>query len=180
MTEAPKYIDPGEPSYCAKCGKPTIMRAHGGRARPHCVACGWTYFGKNAMGAAVAILSDDGQRLLLVQRAHEPYLGWWMLPAGFIEYGEYAADTAVREAEEETGLQVELTGLRGLYFGTDDPRDISHLAVYDARVVGGTLTAGDDASAVAFFGPDELPEQIAFQGHRDALRDWKQEVETAR
>ena len=100
-----------------------------------------------------------------------------MLPAGFIEYGEYAADTAVREAEEETGLQVELTGLRGLYFGTDDPRDISHLAVYDARVVGGTPTAGDDACAVAFFGPDQLPEKIAFQGHRDALRDWKRQVE---
>jgi 8-oxo-dGTP diphosphatase len=99
-----------------------------------------------------------------------------MLPAGFVEYGDSAADTAVREAEEETGLDVELTALRGLYFGTDDPRDVAHLAVYDARVVRGTPRAGDDASAVAFFGPDELPEQIAFEGQRQAIEDWRRDA----
>lgn len=177
MDDPPRYIDPGEPRYCAKCGHALTDRAHGGRTRPHCPACGWTYYARNALGAAVAILSDDGQRILLVQRAHEPYDGWWMLPAGFVEYGDCAADTAVREAEEETGLRVELTGLRGLYFGVDDPRDVSHLAVYDARVVGGQPTPGDDACALAFFGPSELPERIAFQGQREAIRDWKQQLE---
>lgn len=176
MSEHPKYVDPGEPSFCAKCGQPTALRDAGGRRRPHCTACGWTYYAKNAFGAGVAILSDDGHQLLLVQRAHKPYEGHWMLPAGFVEYGDCAADTAIREAEEETGLQVELTGLRGLYFGTDDPRDISHLAVYNARIVGGTPQAGDDAAAVAFFKHDELPKDIAFRGHRDAIADWLREV----
>jgi 8-oxo-dGTP diphosphatase len=177
MGETPKYIDPGEPRFCAKCGHAVGTRSHGGRTRPHCPACGWTYYARNALGAAVAILSDDGRRILLVQRANEPYQGWWMLPAGFVEYGDCAADTAVREAEEETGLKVELTGLRGLYFGVDDPRDVSHLAVYDAKVVGGTMSPADDACALEFFGPAELPERIAFQGQREAIEDWRKEIQ---
>jgi ADP-ribose pyrophosphatase YjhB (NUDIX family) len=170
-----KYRDPGEPVHCAKCGQATTLRARGGRLRPHCPACGWVYYAKNALGAAVAIESDDGQALLLVQRANEPYAGWWMLPAGFVEYGDSAAETAVREALEETGLEVELCGFRGLYFGTDDPRDVAHLAVYTARVVGGKPRAGDDAAALAFFPAEALPDQIAFHGQREAIRDWARE-----
>jgi len=97
-----------------------------------------------------------------------------MLPAGFVEYGEFAEDTAVREALEETGLTVELTGLFGLYFGTDDPRNVSHLAVYRARVISGELAPGDDAADARFFPLDRLPHQIAFRAHRQALADWAQ------
>lgn len=169
------YVDPGEPRYCAKCGGPLVRQQRGGRERPVCPACGWVYYGKNALGAAVLIQSDDREQVLLIQRAHEPFQGWWMLPSGFVEYGEYAAETAVREAKEETGLDVELTGLRGLYFGTDDPRDVAHLAVYDARIVGGELAPADDAAAVAFFRHDQLPERIAFEGQRQAIEDWRRE-----
>ena len=87
--------------------------------RPVCPACGWVYYAKNATGAALAVIEHE--QVLLVRRAHEPYKGQWMLPAGFVEYGEFAEESAVREAEEETGLRVEVTGLWGLYFGTDDP-----------------------------------------------------------
>lgn len=166
-TELP---DPQRPDYCARCGAKLVRREHGGRARPHCPACGWTYFAKPALGAAVLIELDG--RLVLVQRRHEPFQGWWMLPAGFVEYGEPAWDTAVREAEEETGLRVELAGLAGVYYGADDPRGVSHLAVYRARVVSGCLAAADDAAAVATFPADGLPERIAFEAHRAAIADW--------
>jgi 8-oxo-dGTP diphosphatase len=141
--------------------------------RPRCPACGWVYYAKNALGAALLIVEDG--KVLLVQRAHEPYLGQWMLPAGFVEYGEFAEESAVREAEEETGLDVALDGLWGFYFGTDDPRNVAHLAVYAARRVGGTLRAGDDASDARFFPRDALPEQIAFQAHRRTLADWQRD-----
>ena len=139
--------------------------------RPICPACGWVYYAKNATGAALLIVEDGA--VLLVQRAHEPFLGQWMLPAGFVEYGELAEGSAVREAEEETNLHVELTGLWGLYFGTDDPRNVAHLAVYAARRVGGELLAGDDAIDARFFHRDELPSEIAFKSHERTLADWR-------
>ena len=165
------YLDPGRPGHCIRCGTLTEEIIRGGMLRPTCPACGWVYYAKNATGAALLIV--EGGKVLLVQRAHEPYLGQWMLPAGFVEYGEIAEESAVREAQEETGLDVELTGLWGFYFGSDDPRNVAHLAVYAARRTGGTLAAGDDAMAAQFFGPDELPAQIAFRAHRRSLADWR-------
>ena len=81
--------DPGEPRYCAH---PLESYADGGRPRPRCPACGWTYYAKPALGAAV-IIEDDAGCLLMVQRGHEPYRGWWTLPTGFVAYGEDAAET---------------------------------------------------------------------------------------
>src|SRR5262249_54181766 len=118
----------------------------------------------------------DGESVLLVQRAHQPYLGEWMLPAGFVEYGEFAEESAVREAVEETSLQGELLGLWGFYFGTDDPRNVAHLAVDAAKPGGGGAPqAGDAAIAARFFHRDALPDQIAFRSHRRALADWQRE-----
>jgi 8-oxo-dGTP diphosphatase len=165
------FLDPGRPGHCIRCGTRTEEINRGEILRPTCPSCGWVYYAKNATGAALLIVEDG--KVLLVQRAHEPYLGQWMLPAGFVEYGEFAEESAVREAQEETNLDVELTGLWGFYFGTDDPRNVAHLAVYEARRVSGTLRAGDDAMDAQFFGPDELPEQIAFRAHRRSLKDWR-------
>ncbi|HZT09196.1 MAG TPA: NUDIX domain-containing protein [Chloroflexota bacterium] len=163
--------DPGEPRFCGRCGQELEFREDGGRARPRCPVCGWTYYAKPALGAAVFI-EEDG-RLLLVQRANEPYKGWWMLPAGFVEYGEDAGETAAREALEETGLTVEITGVRGLYFGAGDPRGASHLAVFNATRHNGTPVAGDDACDARWFAPGEVPDEIAFEGHRRAIAQWQ-------
>jgi 8-oxo-dGTP diphosphatase len=131
------------------------------------------YYAKNALGAAVLVERDG--RVLLVQRAHEPYTGWWMLPAGFVEYGEDAESSAVREAQEECALAVRLTGLFGGYFGTDDPRQPAYLLVYRAEPLdpAAAPVAGDDACAAGWFARDQLPEQIAFEAHRAALADWR-------
>jgi ADP-ribose pyrophosphatase YjhB (NUDIX family) len=112
-----------------------------------------------------------GDRVLLARRAHEPRLGSWGIPAGFMEYGEHPESTAVREAREETGLIVRLKGLFGVYAGRDDPRTRAVLILYLATIVGGRLRAGDDASAVGYFALDRLPRPIAFRAHREALRD---------
>ena len=171
MDESKVYPDPGRPDFCGRCAAPMAAEARGGRLRPVCPRCGWVYYARPAFGAAVLIEFEG--RVLLVQRRNRPYQGHWMLPAGFVEYDECAAETAVREALEETGLEVRLAGLHGLYYGTDDPRNPSHLAVYYAEVTGGAPQVGDDAAALATFHRDELPEQIAFAGQRQALRDWQ-------
>jgi ADP-ribose pyrophosphatase YjhB (NUDIX family)/inorganic pyrophosphatase len=169
--------DPGRPDYCARCGTHMVSRTHGGRTRPVCPACGWVYYARNAFGAAVAVEHEGG--LVLVQRRFEPYQDWWMLPAGFVEYGEFAENTAAREAEEETGLAVALDGLLGLYFGAGDPRNVAHLAVYRAHAVGGALRAADDAADVRAFPPDAIPLEIAFESQRQAIADWLAERPSA-
>jgi inorganic pyrophosphatase len=97
-----------------------------------------------------------------------------MLPAGFVEYGEDAAETAVREVSEETGLVVELDGFLGIYFGGGDPRGAAHLAVFGARVLGGVLTPGDDAADARWFAAADIPVSIAFEAHRKAIERWVQ------
>jgi 8-oxo-dGTP diphosphatase len=109
-----------------------------------------------------------------VQRGHDPYRGWWTLPTGFVEYGEDAAETAAREVLEETGLIVELTGYQGIYFGGGDPRGASHVAVFTARRLDGTLSPGDDAADAHWYEANEVPAEIAFEGHRKAIARWQQ------
>jgi 8-oxo-dGTP diphosphatase len=121
------------------------------------------------------MIEDDAGRVLLVQRGNDPYRGWWTLPTGFVEYGEDAAETAAREVLEETGLLVHVTGCRGIYFGAGDPRGASHVAVFTAERVSGTLTAGDDAADAQWFGADDVPLEIAFEGHRKAIARWQKE-----
>ncbi|HEU5317946.1 MAG TPA: NUDIX domain-containing protein [Chloroflexota bacterium] len=174
------FPDPGRPRFCARCGAAMEERDRGDRLRPVCPACGWTYYAKNALGAAVLVerATAATPEVLLVQRAHDPYKGDWMLPAGFVEYGEDAAHTAVREAHEECALRISIRDTFGLYFGTDDPRNPSYLIVYRATRTDPTQppTPGDDACAAAWFTAETLPTNIAFEAHRHALADWKRGV----
>jgi 8-oxo-dGTP diphosphatase len=122
--------------------------------------------------AGAVIVKDD--KILMVKRGHPPRVGDWTLPAGFMEWDEHPRDTAVRELKEETGLDIELTGFFEVYSGSDDYRNNAVLILYHARVVGGRLEPGDDADEVRFFGFDELPQNIAFQAHHQALADYQE------
>src|SRR5204863_7689558 len=102
--DRPTPPDPGRPDYWGRCATRLEGREQGGRLRPTCPRCGWVYYARNATGAGL-ILERDGT-LLLARRAHDPYKGGWALPAGFVEYGDSAEETVVREAEEEVGLRV--------------------------------------------------------------------------
>ncbi len=120
---------------------------------------------------ACGVLIERGGAILLARRGHEPKKNAWGIPAGFMEYGEHPERTAIREALEETGLKIRLTGLFGVYAGRDDPRTRAVLILYHARVTGGTLEPGDDAVELGYFPLDRLPRPIAFRAHREALRD---------
>ena len=172
----PRTVPPTRPTprHCVLCGtKLRAIREHGVPRRA-CPRCGFIAY-RNPVPACGVIVMRGG-RVLLARRAHEPRLDCWGIPAGFMEYGEHPETTAVREALEETGLRVRLTGLFGVYAGRDDPRTRAVLILYHARIVGGRLEAGDDASEVGYFALDALPRPIAFRSHREALRDLKREI----
>ena len=96
--------------------------------------------------------------ILLIQRKHEPFQGHWALPGGFVEYGERTEDAVVREVFEETGLEVKVRMLLGVYSDpTRDPRGHTVTIVYLVDQIGGNLTAGDDADSVKFFNMNKLP-----------------------
>lgn len=133
-----------------------------------CAACGFIQY-RNPASAVGVIVARDGE-VLLVKRRFEPYRGKWVIPSGFIEYDEEMRDAAVREVEEETGLEVELTGLHAAESCFDDPRGNTILVLFTGRITGGELEAGDDADDAAFFPVDRLPE-IAFEAHRKVLKE---------
>jgi acetyl-CoA carboxylase carboxyl transferase subunit beta len=119
------------------------------------------------VGVGVFVLADG--RVLLVQRAMEPERGRWSLPAGYLDPGEDPRAVAARETLEETSLHVEIGELIDVYHNPPDSGGASIFILYRARLVGGTLAAGDDAAAAGFFGRDELPE-LAFHSTREMVR----------
>jgi acetyl-CoA carboxylase carboxyl transferase subunit beta len=121
--------------------------------------------GNLILGASAVIVADGA--ILLVQRGHEPQLGRWSVPGGKLEPGETLAETAAREAYEETGLEVRIGA--ELWSLTIPAGDVS-FEVHDfaATVTGGTLRAGDDAADarwVPFAELDLLPLTDGLMGY---------------
>jgi len=109
-----------------------------------------------------------GDRVVLVERGHPP--PGWALPGGFVEVGETLEAAAVREAREETGLEVDLVDLVGVYSDPRrDPRSHTTSTVYLGRA-DGDPRGGDDAADARAFRWDELPAPVAFD-HAEILRD---------
>jgi len=119
------------------------------------------------------VVPDEGGLVLLVQRTNEPFEGQWALPGGFVEVGETTETAAVREAAEETGLNLEVVRLVGVYSDPErDPRGHSVSCAYLARKTNPASEpkAASDASDAAFLDPGTV--ELAFDHARiiaDAL-----------
>jgi len=117
------------------------------------------------------IIEIPGQGLVLIQRARPP-LGW-ALPGGFVDYGESLENAALREAREETGLQVSLLGQFHTYSDPKrDPRQHNISTVFVAWA-DDIPQAGDDARSLKIFPPADLPRDLAFD-HGQILKDYLQ------
>jgi ADP-ribose pyrophosphatase YjhB (NUDIX family) len=156
--------------HCAVCG------AHLGRDAPcRCHACG-AEFWDNPKPCAGALVSHAG-KLLLVRRAIEPWAGCWDIPGGFCEPGEHPEATAAREVREETGLVIGELALLGIWmdrYGTHDPPETTMNIYYLATTADpGAARTSAEVAEVRWFGPDELPADLAFTAHsRTVLDRW--------
>ena len=155
-------------AFCYDCGRECV---EGGAPAPVCPEHGprWKLI-RNAPCADVLVERDG--RVLLGRRAIEPGRGLWEIPGGFLDLGEHPDDGARREAREELGVDVTLTGFLGTYVDRWGP-DWVQVNVYLAETDGEPAPADGEVLVVAWFAPEDLPaEEQMVPGHHRRVRDW--------
>ena len=135
-----------------------------------CPACGATVKSYRNPFLTVDIIIAEGAQVVLIERRNPP-LGW-ALPGGFVDYGESLEAAALREAREETGLELNGVEQFHAYSAPDrDPRQHNVSVVFTARA-SGTLCAGDDAKTARWFPLAALPAPLCFD-HARILADYQ-------
>lgn len=143
-----------------------------------CDRCGWRWYANPKPAAAVLVERQSAAgadpQILLLRRAVQPGVGWWDLPAGYLDPGESAEEAAVREAGEEAGLRVELVRLVGVY--ASRPANAVTI-VYLARPADADAPVETDheSSEHAWVSRGAVPEwlpRMAFHSMATAVEDW--------
>ncbi len=156
------------PHYCAHCGAALGEREVAGKRRPACPQCQTVVFEDPKV--AVAVLLEQDNKILLGRRAaNAASPGRWSFPAGFVDRGEQVEAAAIREVAEETGLEIRIDGLVGVY---STPGQAVVLIAYAGTAIGGTLSPADDLTEVAYFPLTALPAP-AFPHDPQILADWR-------
>lgn len=128
-----------------------------------------------AADTIIELTDYPGRPIVLIERANPPY--GWAIPGGFVDVGERVEHAAVREAQEEVGLDVRLKALLGIYSDpARDNRGHTVTACYVAEAAGKPIAA-DDAKNCQIFTLDELPETLAFD-HAQVLAHYRAFRET--
>ncbi|MDA0366693.1 MAG: NUDIX hydrolase [Chloroflexi bacterium] len=156
---------PLPPAYCPRCG--TSLPAAAPGARPACRRGHYTWYADPKL--AVGVVPVRNGEILLVRRNHEPAYGRWAFPSGFVDAGEVVEEAARREVREETGVEVELDALLGVY---SEPDEQVVFVAYAGTIVAGEAVAGDEAIEVAFFDPEALPD-LPFPHDQRVIEAWR-------
>jgi len=121
----------------------------------------------------VDVIIEKGDKIVLVERSIEPFRGKLALVGGHVEYGETVENAAVRETREETGLNIELTDILGVYSNPKrDPRGHRIATVFVAKIISGKFKAATDVKEVGLHNPKKLKKKnIAFD-HFKMIEDY--------
>jgi ADP-ribose pyrophosphatase YjhB (NUDIX family) len=137
------------------------------RLRPRCLGCGFVFYREFGVGACVLVV--DGDRVLLCRRAFGGNEGKWCFPGGHVEFDEDWLTAAIREAKEESGLEIEIVALHTVVCNFFGPRRHTIVVVPLARVIGGYLAPdGREIDEVGWFSATELPD-LAFEAERHII-----------
>ena len=156
------------PTYCPACSNLLYERFIHEAIRIACLNCDYVYF-KDPKVAVGGLVEDEEGRLLFTLRDHDPQMGMWALPSGFVDSGEELEQAIVREIREETGIETSVEFLLGVFSQVGNP--VIYI-VYCLHWVGGDLMAGSEAKEVRFFPADELPPP-AFPSDTDIIKAWR-------
>ena len=159
-----------EYNFCPRCGSRLEVRLlkDGDPERLVCEECGFVFYQGPKLVAGAIFELEGG--IVLIQRDIEPGYGMWTFPGGFVERGERAEAAAEREVLEETGLEIEVRDIVGLYTYEGE---VPAIAVFAAEVTGGEPTPLDETMDVRSFPRDGLPwAEMAFPSTEHALKDY--------
>lgn len=154
--------------FCSECAQPVVVTIPEGDHLPRfvCPACGTIHY-QNPRIIAGCVIETEG-KILLCKRAIEPQLGFWTIPAGFMENGESVQHAAAREAIEEALAQVEIRSLLAIV-------NVVHAnqvhIMFRAGLTNPTFGIGPESLESALYDESEIPwPQIAFRSVEFALR----------
>ena len=157
--------------FCPTCGGALQQRSlkASDPDRLVCSQCGFVFYLDPKVAVGTIIETPDS-RLVLVRRAIEPGYGLWVFPGGYVDRGEELTAAAIREAREESGLDIRLEGLINIYsYSGNSPI----IVVYAASVIGGTLCGDEECLETRLFEADTIPwNELAFRSTHEALRDY--------
>ena len=122
------------------------------RERLMCLDCGFVHYDNPKIVVGAVVRWED--RVLLCKRAINPRLGYWTLPAGFLELNETTNEGAVREAYEEARAKIALDGVLAIY---NIPRLSQVQIIYRARLVSPEIEPGPESAAVDLFRWEDIP-----------------------
>ena len=157
--------------YCPYCRAALKKKKFNGIIRRYCPDCEFIQY-RNPVPSVGALAVNNNSEILLIKRGREPKIGVWVPPSGFIELGETAEETCLRELKEETGMEGKIEKLLGVFLENTELYGDNLVVMYQVRVTGGKLQAGDDASDARFFSLSDLPD-LTFNCFKKSLKNLK-------
>jgi 8-oxo-dGTP diphosphatase len=159
--------------FCPVCGQPLESRVLKVSEPKRLVCtnpvCGFVFYLDPKIAVGTVIRMSD-ERIVLVRRAIDPGYGKWVFPGGYVDRGEEITLAAMREAREESGLDVRLDRLINIYSYAGRAPIV---VVYAATCLGGELAVDDEGLEARAFEPAAIPwDELAFRSTREALEEY--------
>ncbi len=157
-------------TFCNFCGKELITDMLEGRDRLVCDSCKEIHY-ENPLPVAAVVLVNRDREILLVRRAKEPSKDMWCFPIGFAEMGESIEDAALRELQEEAGVEGKIIQLVDVCSEINAYYGELLIVTFEAEKIGGQEMAGDDALDCRYFPIKNLP-KLAFPSQEGVVQKY--------